>query len=392
MRDADAQLLTESDEQRTDRLVGWLMAIGGTVLLVGRTVPAIVHAPGGDHPTWWHLLGAVQVVLLLTLAVAGWVLPFALLRAGWLALPIGNAAVQLTAFAGYSGESAHTMVSWPQTLDAVGASTLLLWVSPWGAVVGVVIVTMLPLLSGLLFLGFVPDMAVELIPLHLTYVGFLAVFQGIRTQVLHARRSETAAMRERERERRVSAEVARQRQLSRIVHDHVLSVLTAALTLPGLPPAELQQAASRAVLLTRGPRDALLEEPWGSVTAHEFSRDLRRRLRAVDVRCRIEVDVDDSDLPMGAAAALSDASTEALRNSVRHAGSGATRTTTIVIRAGAVVVTVVDTGVGFDPDAVARERLGLRDSIISRMRSVGGSALVQSAPSEGTEVRLAWSA
>lgn len=53
-----------------------------------------------------------------------------------------------------------------------------------------------------------------------------------------------------------------------------------------------------------------------------------------------------------------------------------------------VRVFVRDTGVGFDPDAVAADRLGVRESIVGRMERVGGAAEIRSAPGEGTEVEL----
>ena len=47
-----------------------------------------------------------------------------------------------------------------------------------------------------------------------------------------------------------------------------------------------------------------------------------------------------------------------------------------------------DRGVGFDPDAVASDRHGLRDSIVERMRRHGGTAEVRSNAGSGTEIRL----
>ena len=49
---------------------------------------------------------------------------------------------------------------------------------------------------------------------------------------------------------------------------------------------------------------------------------------------------------------------------------------------------VRDRGVGFDPGAVAENRRGIVDSIISRMERAGGSASVRSSPGDGTEVSL----
>ena len=47
-----------------------------------------------------------------------------------------------------------------------------------------------------------------------------------------------------------------------------------------------------------------------------------------------------------------------------------------------------DRGVGFDPNAIADGRMGVRGSIIERMQRHGGAASVRSTPGSGTEVRL----
>jgi phage shock protein PspC (stress-responsive transcriptional regulator) len=49
---------------------------------------------------------------------------------------------------------------------------------------------------------------------------------------------------------------------------------------------------------------------------------------------------------------------------------------------------VRDTGVGFDRDEIAEDRLGVRESIVGRMERVGGRAEIVTALGEGTEVRL----
>ena len=53
-----------------------------------------------------------------------------------------------------------------------------------------------------------------------------------------------------------------------------------------------------------------------------------------------------------------------------------------------VTVFVRDTGVGFDVDAVPEDRRGIAESVVGRMARHGGSAVVRSAPGEGTEVEL----
>jgi signal transduction histidine kinase/phage shock protein PspC (stress-responsive transcriptional regulator) len=53
-----------------------------------------------------------------------------------------------------------------------------------------------------------------------------------------------------------------------------------------------------------------------------------------------------------------------------------------------VEVFVRDRGNGFDLGSIPEDRLGVRRSIIARMERHGGTAVIRSAPGEGTEVRL----
>jgi signal transduction histidine kinase/phage shock protein PspC (stress-responsive transcriptional regulator) len=58
------------------------------------------------------------------------------------------------------------------------------------------------------------------------------------------------------------------------------------------------------------------------------------------------------------------------------------------VRDGETSVFVRDWGAGFDLDAVAPDRHGVRESIIERMARHGGKAAVRTSPGEGTEVEL----
>lgn len=83
--------------------------------------------------------------------------------------------------------------------------------------------------------------------------------------------------------------------------------------------------------------------------------------------------------------ALLQATREAMLNAVRH-GAGPV---SVYAETGkdATEVFVKDRGDGFDPDAVPEDRLGVRESIVGRMRRHGGEATIVSGP-DGTEVRL----
>jgi signal transduction histidine kinase/phage shock protein PspC (stress-responsive transcriptional regulator) len=86
-------------------------------------------------------------------------------------------------------------------------------------------------------------------------------------------------------------------------------------------------------------------------------------------------------------AALSRAAREAMVNAAKHADVDRVdvyaetdgRTAEVFVR---------DRGVGFDPDAIADDRMGVRASIVGRVERHGGSATIRSRPGEGTEVAL----
>jgi len=81
------------------------------------------------------------------------------------------------------------------------------------------------------------------------------------------------------------------------------------------------------------------------------------------------------------------AAREAMVNAAKH--SGAAKVDVYAEAAdGQVEVFVRDRGAGFDPAAVPTDRLGVRNSVVERMRRHGGTARVRTAPGEGTEVAL----
>jgi signal transduction histidine kinase len=83
--------------------------------------------------------------------------------------------------------------------------------------------------------------------------------------------------------------------------------------------------------------------------------------------------------------ALVQAAREAMLNAARHGGGAVS----VYLEAtdDAAEVFIKDRGPGFDPGSVPPDRLGVRESIIGRMRRHGGTAAIASGP-DGTEVRL----
>ena len=89
----------------------------------------------------------------------------------------------------------------------------------------------------------------------------------------------------------------------------------------------------------------------------------------------------------GRVRALVAAAREAMVNAAKWSGDD-TVSVYAEVRDGEASVFVRDWGRGFDPDAVAPDRHGVRESIVDRMTRHGGRAAVRTAPGEGTEVEL----
>ena len=118
----------------------------------------------------------------------------------------------------------------------------------------------------------------------------------------------------------------------------------------------------------------------------DLSTDLRDYAGGLELDFPVRIDVvsagESTERASGEVAA---AAREAMLNAARHAGGdvsvyieGSGRGVDVYIR---------DRGTGFEMDAVPDDRLGIRQSIVGRMRRVGGSGTVRSSDG-GTEVHL----
>ncbi|RMB62146.1 sensor histidine kinase [Tessaracoccus antarcticus] len=172
--------------------------------------------------------------------------------------------------------------------------------------------------------------------------------------------------------------------LRRETHDSLLHCLQ----LIGAPwstldVGEMRQLCERAL-------QKLSEAPPELGTPTETSMDAALRTALADERCHIIWDVDQGSVPPPVAEAMGGAAREAVRNVMKHC-PGEEATVHARSRTDAILVEISDSGPGFDVASHSRGRWGLRNSIATRMESVGGAASVVSSP-EGTTVTLAWPA
>ncbi|MFD9302563.1 sensor histidine kinase [Streptomyces sp. NPDC060048] len=95
------------------------------------------------------------------------------------------------------------------------------------------------------------------------------------------------------------------------------------------------------------------------------------------------------DLPAEVVDVLIAATREALNNVIKYARTDEVRVTAATLAPGGVKVTIVDHGVGFDADTVV-PGFGTRRSIIEPVAAIGGKAIIDSMPGEGTIVEMSW--
>ena len=122
--------------------------------------------------------------------------------------------------------------------------------------------------------------------------------------------------------------------------------------------------------------------------------DLRELIeRFGDPQVTVSSPANAVPLPASEAAALTGAVAAALDNVRQHAGAQAHAWVLVEDAGQSVRVSIRDDGIGFGDgrlaEATAAGRLGVSHSIVGRLREVGGTAWVTSAPGQGTEVELA---
>jgi signal transduction histidine kinase len=226
-------------------------------------------------------------------------------------------------------------------------------------------------------------------------IAFSAIFTVVAVVIIrNAQALDAAAVTARARAASAASVAARlqeQARLDALVHDELITALYYATTDRGELTGSVRMQATRALdelaRLDTGRDDGTPVEPA------EFASRLRSALLELASGLAITIlSRRTTPVPADVADAFAEGATEALRNSLRHAGGpDVPRRAVVTANDERIMVEIRDNGIGFDPGSVNPYRLGILVSIRGRLEAVDrGSARVVSAPGRGTVVTLEW--
>lgn len=185
-------------------------------------------------------------------------------------------------------------------------------------------------------------------------------------------------------------------QVDAIVHDSVLTTLLSAARAD--TPETRALAATMAAKAIVHLRDAAQVGPHSGATTPLSAVTRTIVGAAADVGAHFEVRtqaIGSRAIPAAAAEAVCAAASQAMVNSVQHAGGAPAVKRWVTVRSvhpHGLEVEVGDTGAGFTVQHIPPERIGVRVSILERVAASGGRADVDSAHGEGTVITIRWPA
>jgi signal transduction histidine kinase len=291
-------------------------------------------------------------------------------------LAIAAAAVLATLFL----DDPDRIASGAATLPAVwAAAPVLAWAIRWEWPGGLVAATVVSA-ADLIHRG-------RLTPTTLNNIVLLFLAGAVVGYVVAlARRSEVALARA----LAITAATRERERLARSIHDGVLQVLALVGRRGGEMGGEAAELGRLAAEQEQSLR-AMVSTPPEVASATEV--DLRALLTTYS-SSTVTVSAPGTPVLVTYARAreLTEAVSAALANVATHAGERARAWVLLEDDGDEVVVSVRDDGVGLLPErlaeAAAEGRLGMAYSIQGRVRDLGGSVRVESAPGQGTELEL----
>lgn len=175
-----------------------------------------------------------------------------------------------------------------------------------------------------------------------------------------------------------------------LVHDSVLTTLLLAANAETTDQEkEAELLAKAAIAKLQSASSSTVPEETISISSLFTALDFAVNRQAPEVSVDIQ-NASDFEIPGEVAAAITESTLQALANSLHHAGAAAKREVLLRGTKAGIKVVVKDNGKGFRPSRIPKNRLGLKLSIIGRMKSVDGRVFIDSKIGLGTNVVIEW--
>ncbi|WP_043670895.1 ATP-binding protein [Nocardia vulneris] len=380
--------------ERVDRIIAFALGAGTWIFGIGDA--AEIAEQSRHYAPWWTVVAMCGVFgTALVLAATTLFVPFPAVRV--------LAATHATVFAVVIGLSGFAVTSGQITNDVEwiyrlvplgGVAATVVWRTPVTALYLLVVAVLAAWSNGQVKndLGSI-EFFLTWLRIFGISVGFVYITRMTRraAQLLDLER--TRAQQQATLAAAAEARAGERALFAGVIHDKVLATLldTSRGGCPTMLARQAEQALGQFAAIGR------INELCTGAEAIETITTEVTTATETSLRVQVRHDRRASELRIDSAAvsALAQAAAEAVRNSVRHADvpeRTITRDVTIAARECGLTVVVADDGAGFDPAAVAPNRLGLTVSIVQRMREVGGRAVIDAAPGAGTRIILEWDA
>jgi signal transduction histidine kinase len=190
---------------------------------------------------------------------------------------------------------------------------------------------------------------------------------------------------------RVDALERERLRLDALVHDSVLTTLLLAANARDAEQEHLAKESADAAIARIEGAAVELEAAGERITVSSFFDALSAAVTRQDPT--VEVVSSGANLtliPAEVAVAITEATVQAIANSIQHAGRRARRLLRLKVESKGIKIVIKDDGVGFRPGRVPKSRLGLRISIIARVEAVGGKVFIESKIGGGTTIVIEW--
>jgi signal transduction histidine kinase len=377
-----------SASTRVARLMAVSLGVAGLILL-GLAVPTII----GESPMlapWWTVMNIVLILgASVTVIVSGaigrprsttvsFVLLAAVILFGALMAPFAAPAGTLT------------FDPWLNDLTVIGAAAAAAGL-PVPAGIAYLVVTLAAFAGDAMLLA-QPALREVLLLHHSQSLFYAALFTALAIASRRAGRMLDDAVRSAVADISTAAAAearrAQRRRVEALIHDRIIVALLTFGRGDRAADDRASREASRALQAIEELEDPA---PVGDPTVRELAWRLQGMTTELDARIRFDYATGIGRVPARVASAAEEAMSEAVRNSLRHAGDRVSRQVSVDVDERRVRVVVLDDGLGFEPTGVEPTRLGISEGIVHRMALVGGRAEVVSRRGRGTTVVLEWS-